>query len=165
VSAGAASPSVVTEGLAIRLSIAPLEQLLLRRYGPQTDRWGCEVLSAAEVANLVGVDKRTVARWRAHGVDAHQADRAATAAGWHPIEVWGEAWAASVPEPIDRSARHDKVCEDCDQPFVARRSDARFCSSRCSSRFHHRAARARRARSVLNQSSRAREAVGSEGSR
>lgn len=44
------------------------------------------------LAGRCGVDRRTISRWRTRGLDADTADRAAAHAGYHPIEVWGDAF-------------------------------------------------------------------------
>ena len=44
--------------------------------------------SASELATVAGVSRRTVVRWRSQGLSSQQADRAATAAGYHPLNVW-----------------------------------------------------------------------------
>lgn len=36
------------------------------------------------------------------------------------------------------TTRHDKTCEECGEPFVAKRIDARFCSGTCNQRFYNR---------------------------
>lgn len=52
----------------------------------------------AELAQLIGVSRRTVTRWAAEGVPIVSADRAAMALGLHPTEVWGRMfyWAAAA---------------------------------------------------------------------
>ncbi len=40
------------------------------------------------LARRIGVSRRTVHRWAAHGVPTHQADRAAIAIGSHPVCIW-----------------------------------------------------------------------------
>jgi hypothetical protein len=40
------------------------------------------------LATRIGVSRRTVHRWAADGVPAHQADRAAIAIGSHPVCIW-----------------------------------------------------------------------------
>lgn len=45
------------------------------------------------VASRVGVAKKTVYRWREEGgVPLNAADRAAVRLGFHPSDVWGQAW-------------------------------------------------------------------------
>ena len=48
--------------------------------------------SAAELATVLHVSSRTVFRYRKHGLNVIQADRAAVAAGYHPAEVWQNWW-------------------------------------------------------------------------
>ena len=45
---------------------------------------------AADVAAVLRVSARTVFRYRKHGLNDRQADRAAIAAGYHPAEIWPE---------------------------------------------------------------------------
>lgn len=59
-------------------------------------RFGLEALAVAldahtdtQLAGALGVSRRTIVRWRARGgLDPWQADRAATAAELHPLNVW-----------------------------------------------------------------------------
>ncbi len=51
-------------------------------------------MKAPELADVFGVDDRTVRRWRAQGLSIEQADRLAIAAGLHPAIVWGPEWDA-----------------------------------------------------------------------
>lgn len=48
------------------------------------------------IAARLGVSTRTVWRWRASGLTAHQADRAAIAAGWHPGSIWDTWWSTAA---------------------------------------------------------------------
>jgi hypothetical protein len=66
-----------------RLPFEPLATILGLdglRDGTVRASWAC------------GVDRRTISRWRTRGLDADTADRAAAHAGYHPIEVWGDAF-------------------------------------------------------------------------
>lgn len=49
-------------------------------------------LTAAEAADFLGLEKRTVSRAREEGLSTLQADRWATRAGVHPVEIWGAAF-------------------------------------------------------------------------
>lgn len=53
------------------------------------------------IAAQLGVTPRTVWRWRTAGLTAHQADRAAIAAGWHPGAIW-DTWWTTTPHANDR---------------------------------------------------------------
>lgn len=44
------------------------------------------------IAELAGVSRRTVVRWRHIGIPLELADRAACALGLHPANVWGDQW-------------------------------------------------------------------------
>lgn len=62
-----------------------------------TARWPFAPLMAATghptIAALVrrlGVDRRTVGRWRQRGLTDHQADSAAVTLGYHPLNIWSE---------------------------------------------------------------------------
>lgn len=61
------------------LPFEPLEALLAT---------GCGVLTA----QLLGVNRRQVYRWRETGVSWAQADELAIRAGLHPSSVWGRSW-------------------------------------------------------------------------
>lgn len=56
------------------------------------------------------------------GVTEAAADRAATALGLHPAELWPD-WLSEL-EPSSR-------CEECRQPFVPNVHNQRFCSRKC----------------------------------
>ena len=45
-------------------------------------------ISAGQMAELVGVSRRTICRWQNSGLTETQADRAACALGTHPALVW-----------------------------------------------------------------------------
>ena len=70
----------------------------------RTSRWAVEPLLA-----IAGRD--TVASWygpkpiarviRAGGLTDVQADRWATRLGYHPVEIWGQAWVDAALRPID----------------------------------------------------------------
>lgn len=58
--------------------------------------------SAAVLAELVGVHRRTIQAWRRYGVPLLRADRAAVLLGGrHPAEVWPEWWEVTAPR-VDR---------------------------------------------------------------
>jgi hypothetical protein len=50
--------------------------------------------TATDVGAAIGITRRHVLRLRATGLTIHQADRFATAAGYHPATVWPEWWSA-----------------------------------------------------------------------
>src|SRR5690606_17349748 len=61
---------------------------------------------------------------RTEGVTERIADRLAVAAGLHPHVVW--------PEMADHAiADNQRACEECEAPFLPKRSDQRFCSKEC----------------------------------
>lgn len=50
-------------------------------------------MSAAEIAELLGVTPRTVSRWRNGGtIEPATADRLACYLGMHPVEMWPHEW-------------------------------------------------------------------------
>lgn len=51
---------------------------------------GC--LKGEELAQLLGVTRRTVQRWTTPGIPLHHADRLAIRLGYNPIAVWGLFW-------------------------------------------------------------------------
>lgn len=73
-----------------RLPVAPLLALV----APSAHRGPQEPLNGpvALLADRIGVTRRTVNRWARSGLDPWRADEVAVAAGWHPWEVWGDAW-------------------------------------------------------------------------
>lgn len=77
-----------------RLPLAPLERRLCAHldlrgvHTPGSDPWDPMLVSADELAELVGVTSRTWKRWRDEGVPLVRADRAAVAVGDHPLDIW-----------------------------------------------------------------------------
>jgi hypothetical protein len=51
---------------------------------------GC--LKHEELAQLLGVTRRTVQRWTTPGIPLHYADQLAIRLGYNPIAVWGLWW-------------------------------------------------------------------------
>lgn len=45
------------------------------------------------LAEKVGVDRKTIVRWRRHGVTWDNADRLAARLGWHAETLWPDEWA------------------------------------------------------------------------
>lgn len=65
------------------------------------------------------------------GVTEYVADRIATAAGYHPHEVW--------PEMLDHAiADLGTQCAECGDPFAPTRAGHRFCSRNCQQRHNDR---------------------------
>lgn len=80
-----------------------------------------------DVADVIGVERRTVARWLAGArVDERHADRYAVAAGTHAYLLWPELDDAATAA-VTRACAHP----DCTNRFVPRTSRHRFCSNRC----------------------------------
>ncbi len=50
------------------------------------------VTTRGALAERVGVERRTVARWATAGLTEYAADRAAIAIGSHPGTVWPDLW-------------------------------------------------------------------------
>lgn len=70
---------------------------------------GCGVrISVAEAARQLRVDRSQLYLWRDRGLTLHTADRLAVAAGYHPGEVWGDAWweASRVEGQREAKRRH-----------------------------------------------------------
>jgi hypothetical protein len=61
--------------------------------------------SAADLADLLGVAPRTIVRWRAHGIPAPAADRAATRIGLHPHDIWDPLF-YDLAEDLHELTRH-----------------------------------------------------------
>lgn len=67
---------------------------LIRALHARAERTGC---SLVELAELLGIDRRTVQRLPAHPrIDARRADSLAVALGKHPCEIWPEWFAADA---------------------------------------------------------------------
>lgn len=73
-----------------RLPLAPLERLVATWYIMAGQLRAGN--AAQTIADAAGVCRRTVDRWRHKGLDEATADRIAVALGYHPCEVWGDAW-------------------------------------------------------------------------
>lgn len=108
--------------MADRYAFAPLEALVLVDVGPRLNDLGQHASRTRLVAEVLGVDRRQVIRWRASGVTADQADRLAVAAHRHAFEVW--------PELADVAAR---VCarQSCTVQFVPGLPHQKYCCDRC----------------------------------
>lgn len=53
--------------------------------------WGARV-HAQHVADVLGVERARVVRWRRVGLTVDEADEVAGRLWCHPFEVWGPAW-------------------------------------------------------------------------
>lgn len=51
-------------------------------------------------AETLGVDRRTLHRWKVYGVDERRADELAVRANLHPMVLWPDEWSASVAESL-----------------------------------------------------------------
>ena len=74
---------------------APVDAALERRLEPVIVHGGNKSWQIVEAgddrkADLLGIDKRTLRRWRRDGLDEYQADRVAVALGTHPSLIWGQ---------------------------------------------------------------------------
>lgn len=109
-----------------RYPFGPLEALVLVELGPQLNSIGQPASPSRLVAELLGVDRRQVYRWRQIGVTVDQADVLAVRAHRHPFEVW--------PELADHDAR-PCTARGCRTRFVpVSRLDQKWCSTRCRKR-------------------------------
>jgi hypothetical protein len=85
----------------LRLAVAELERLVVPMIGCERPARACEAsnpwyATVERLAEVCGVSPRAYARYRAEGMSARQADRAAVACGFHPTEVWGpDFWEAA----------------------------------------------------------------------
>lgn len=102
----------------------------MRRYplGPffELTGWTMRQVSVASgCSHPNGIEYR---RRIEHGVTALVADRIATAAGFHPAEIWPSWWDDALDDEMVKKGR---PCEQCGEPFVASRSWSLYCSPRC----------------------------------
>jgi hypothetical protein len=67
------------------LDFAPLQDLALRRH-PRRKHTNTGTASA--LADYLGTTRRTIHRWRLHGIPFHAADRVATDFGRHLHELY-----------------------------------------------------------------------------
>ena len=51
--------------------------------------------NVGQLAEMIGVTRRTIHRWARDGVPASKADHAAIAVGSHPAYVWADQWATT----------------------------------------------------------------------
>lgn len=49
-----------------------------------------------QLARALGCTDRTIDRWQTGGIPLYSADEAATAAGLHPMNVWGDDWLIGI---------------------------------------------------------------------
>lgn len=69
------------------MPLEPLERLARLRADEQAE------FSDVRFATMLGVSKRSLARWRVTGeIPWTTADAAAVCLGFHPYDVWGETW-------------------------------------------------------------------------
>lgn len=83
---------------------------------------------AARTLNLRG---STFKEYRDRGMSPRVADRLATAAGFHPAEVW-PTWVADTLEDLGRD------CRECGARFLPAKGHQVFCQPSCRGRFHSR---------------------------
>lgn len=84
----------------MRLTFADLERWVREHKGLKAfnahQSTGCGVddgmLSDVALAEMVGVTRRTVQRWKHSGLHPEMAERAAESLGEHPALIWGGAW-------------------------------------------------------------------------
>jgi len=58
--------------------------------GDSDSTGGC--VKAEELAQLLGVSRKTITRWSRIGIPLQSADQLATRLGYNPIAVWGLWW-------------------------------------------------------------------------
>lgn len=91
---------------ATRYPLAPLETLARHQAGlprpsdrhSPADEHADTLWSTRHLATILGVSRRTIFRWRQHGLNAVQADRAACRLDLHPGLIWGDAWWSSTAD-------------------------------------------------------------------
>ena len=86
-----------------RLAFRPLEELIARRWpDPNPIRQDCATAmnvpaAAAWIADVIGVDRHVVLRYRGDGVTVYEADEIGIGLGIHPSCVWPDWWTADDP--------------------------------------------------------------------
>jgi len=70
----------------------PLDPILAHLVEIRAHARACGQGSTTAIARRLGVDRRTIYRWRDCGIPLHSADRAAMALGLHPLELFGDAF-------------------------------------------------------------------------
>lgn len=106
----------------MRYDFAALEDMVLRRVGPQmvrvpTNHAGLqekELGRARILAEQFSVTKRTILRWRRFGLSEKQADALAVQEGLHPLSVWPH-WDGPTPEQPFDVGLGDLVGPACDE--------------------------------------------------
>lgn len=58
----------------------------------------------ATVAEMVGVARSTVLKWKRVGLTPWHADAVAILLGLHPLVVWGDEWAEAIDELVARAS-------------------------------------------------------------
>lgn len=82
----------------VRLDARPLLEAVARRvevpFDYEADTAG--TLGKKALGPLLGVDPRTVSRWRTEGLSVWVADKVTANLGWHPLDVWGDRWLEAI---------------------------------------------------------------------
>jgi hypothetical protein len=78
------------------LPFQPLADLCKHRWRPINAAADATAGDIVRVADICGVPRHTVHRWRADGLSLRHADHAACALGLHPLEVWPDHYLPAI---------------------------------------------------------------------
>lgn len=78
-----------------RFPFEPLAVFCAARWRPNSEIAARCTDEVGKVAQVVGVDRRVVYRWRTRGIPYVTADEIGNRLGLHPGSIWPEWWAAA----------------------------------------------------------------------
>lgn len=93
-------------------------------------------MTANQACLRLGVSGSVQQKYRAEGVIDQTAELLATRAGFHPYEIW--------PELADDRYAALPRCAECDEPYVPRQYNQKYCSRPCGKRVRDREAKRRK---------------------
>lgn len=112
---------------------SPLLRQVELTTNPSVEKFGRGKVTDVQVAEVLGVQRRQVTRWRqGQQLNARNAERLAERIGFLPCELWPSWYEATCAKP----------CEECGGSFVPAVWNQRFCAPRCKWRAKSRRARA-----------------------
>lgn len=79
------------------------------------------LLDAGASARQLGISGQTMAAFKDHGMDEHQAEKYAHRMGLFVYDLW--------PEMVDHRIEDvSRACDECGEAFIPRQRNQRFCS-------------------------------------